>query len=99
MAPWRDNRKDSWASNPNLAVYVFAALFTVWLGFQIWARIGGQPAPTELGPMVMSVLAVAITVKSAESRHQSDEIKRDLEKLKREKEGPDSGAAEGGSSG
>jgi hypothetical protein len=99
VAPWKGNRKDSWASNPNLAVYVFATLFTVWLGFQIWARIGGQPAPTELGPMVMSVLAVAITVKSAESRQQSDEMKRDLEELKRDKEGADPDAAEGGDNG
>jgi hypothetical protein len=99
VTPWKGERKDSWASNPNLAVYIFAILFVVWLAFQIWARIpGGPPPPDELAPMVMSSLAVAITVKSHERRQQQDVLQQDVDKLKAvaKEEHPDRSAELGG---
>lgn len=89
MAAWKKGRReDSWASNPNLAVYVFAVLFLIWLGFQIWARIpGGPPPPTGLDPMVMTALGIAITSKSVEKRAQDKELKEKVEKLENRVEG------------
>ena len=82
MAPWKGERKDSWASNPNIAVYIFVVLFTVWLGFEIWARVpGGPEAPTELGPMVMAALGVAITVKSSERAQFDNKAQRDVDRV------------------
>lgn len=69
MAPWKGPRRNSWASNGNISVYIFGALFIVWLAFQIWARLpGGPPPPTGLDPMVMAALGVAVTSKSVEKR-------------------------------
>ena len=86
MAPWEGERKDSWASNPNIAVYIFAVLFAVWIGFQVWARLPNGPSPpTELGPMVMAALGVAITVREQSRRNdKADERKAEIE---RESEG------------
>lgn len=72
----RSNRKESWASNPNLAVYVFFVLFAAWLLFQIWSRFpGGPPPPQGLDPMVMAALGVAISAKSVERKQQETESK------------------------
>lgn len=61
------NRQGTWASNSNIAVFIFGVLFTVWLGFQVWERLpGGQPSPSSLDPMVMTALGVAITSKTVE---------------------------------
>lgn len=69
MAPWKGPRRHSWASNGNISVYIFGALFIVWLAFQIWARLpDGPPPPTGLDPMVMAALGVAVTSKSVEKR-------------------------------
>lgn len=82
MSPWKGERKDSWASNPNIAVYIFCALFTVWLGFHIWAGIpGGPPAPQGLDPMVMAALGVAISAKSAERKQQETTLKDKVDAL------------------
>lgn len=75
MSPWKGERKDSWASNPNLVVYIFGVLFVTWLGFHIWANLGGPPAPDEaLDPMVMTALGVAIQVKSSERNRRTEEL-------------------------
>lgn len=90
MAPWKGHRRNSWASNGNISVYLFAVLFVCWLAFQIWARLpSGPPPPTGLDPMVMAALGVAVTSKSVEKRQQEVQlkqeqtvIKQDVEKLK-----------------
>lgn len=88
MAPWQPGqRKASWASNGNIAVYIFAALFIAWLGFQIWARLpGGMPPPTGLDPMVMAALGVAVTAKSVERRQAEEDNQREQRELKRKVE-------------
>lgn len=88
MAPWEPGRRrSSWASNGNIAVYIFCALFVVWLGFQIWARIpGGIPAPTGLDPMVMAALGVAVTAKSVERRQADEDNQREQLELKKKVE-------------
>lgn len=90
MAPWEGQRKQSWASNGNIAVYIFGVLFIAWLGFQIWARMpGGPPPPTGLDPMIMAALGVAVTTKSVERRqaeddkeHEQDDLKEQVKQLK-----------------
>lgn len=103
MAPWVEGkRKESWASNGNIAVYIFAVLFTAWLGFQIWARLPGGPLPpTGLEPMVMAALGVAITTKSVERRQveddrqkEHDDLREQVRELKRKVEPKDSGESE-----
>lgn len=66
MAPWKEPRKLTWASNGNIAVYIFAVLFTTWVIFQAWDRLGGDPSPVALDAMVMAALGVAITAKGKE---------------------------------
>lgn len=84
MAPWEPGqRKESWASNGNIAVYIFCALFIAWLGFQIWARLpGGMPPPAGLDPMVMAALGVAVTAKSVERRQAEEDRQEEQRKLK-----------------
>lgn len=84
-------RRDTWASNGNIAVYIFFTLFTAWMLFQVWARLpGGQPAPVGLDPMVMAALGVAITAKSVEKRQRDDELRRELDDLRsKQDEGDD----------
>jgi hypothetical protein len=73
LAPWKGHRRNSWASNGNISVYIFCLLFAVWLGFQIWSRLpGGPPPPPGLDPMVMAALGVAVTSKSVEKRAADD---------------------------
>lgn len=76
--PLRDSRHrqaGGWASNPNVAVYIFVGLFIAWLGFQIWAGMGGPHPPATLDPMVMAALGVAISAKSVERKQQETELK------------------------
>lgn len=83
MAAWkRGQRHESWASNGNVAVYIFMLLFIVWVAFQIWARLpGGPPPPTGLDPMVMAALGVAVTTKSVEKRAAEDDLKDKIKAL------------------
>jgi high-affinity Fe2+/Pb2+ permease len=69
-------QQGGWASNPNLTVYVFAVLFVVWVAFQVWAGLGGPPAPVQLNSMVTGAFGVAITAKSIE-KHEDTKVQRD----------------------
>lgn len=82
MAPWKGPRRHSWASNGNISVYIFGALFIVWLAFQIWARLpDGPPPPTGLDPMVMAALGVAVTSKSVEKRANDEATEAKIQAL------------------
>lgn len=103
MAPWEEgNRKESWASNGNIAVYIFTVLFVAWLGFQIWARLpNGPAAPTGLDPMVMAALGVAVTTKSVERRQTEDDryqktedLEKKIEKLEEQAKNKDKDSGE-----
>lgn len=73
MAPWKEPRRQSWASNANIAVYIFAVLFSTWVAFQVWDRLGGGPSPQALDAMVMAALGVAITAKGKEVERKKEE--------------------------
>lgn len=75
MAPWKEPRRQSWASNANIAVYLFAVLFTAWMAFQVWDRLGGEPSPQALDAMVMAALGVAITAKGKEVERKKEDEK------------------------
>lgn len=72
MAPWKEPRGRSWASNANIAVYIFAVLFSTWIAFQVWDRVGGEPSPPALDAMVMAALGVAITAKGKEVERKKE---------------------------
>lgn len=74
----------AWASNGNIAVYIFVLLFVSWLGFQIWARLGGQPSPPMLDDWVMAALGVAVAGKSVE-RNQMEAKQREDQKETKER--------------
>lgn len=83
MAAWKKGeRHKSWASNGNVAVYIFSILFTVWVAFQVWSRFGGGPPPTGLDPMVMAALGVAVTTKSVEKKAEERDVKSDVAETK-----------------
>jgi hypothetical protein len=83
MAPWEKGRRHkSWAKNGNVAVTIFFLLFSVWVFFQVWQRLGGGAAPVGLDPMVMAALGVAITTKSVEKKAEETEMKADQKELK-----------------
>lgn len=87
---FRDSRHRNpggWASNGQIAVYIFAALFVVWIGFQVWARMpGGQPAPAGLDPMVMAALGVAVAGKSVERGAEDKKQREDVQEVKADSE-------------
>lgn len=77
MAPWQPGkRSESWASNPNVAIGVFAMLFSAWLGFQIWSGMGGPPPPDQLGSWVMAALGIAISTKTMEDKGEKNRAAR-----------------------
>lgn len=69
-------------SNGNISVYIFAVLFTAWLGFQVWARYGGGTPPAGLDPMVMAALGVAVAGKSVERGAQDRALESEVSRLK-----------------
>lgn len=79
MAPWQPGkRSESWASNPNVAIGVFAMLFSAWLGFQIWSGMGGPTPPDQLGSWVMAALGIAISTKTMEDKGEKNRAARAL---------------------
>lgn len=77
MAAWRkSDREGSWASDPNLAVYLFVVIGIVWLAFQIWARLPhGPPPPSQLDPILLGAFGFAISAKSVEKKQQDNQMK------------------------
>ena len=91
MTLWDGERKNSWASNGNISVYIFFLLFAAWMFFQVWSRLGDVPPPVALDPMVMAALGVAITTKSVERKAKEKtaedenlELKKALDEIRKQ---------------
>jgi hypothetical protein len=89
MKKWRrrykhHRRTGGTISNANIAIYLFAILFSVWLVFQVWARFGGGTPPAGLDPMVMAALGVAVAGKSVERSNRESDVDEQLENQRQE---------------